>query len=490
MENKKKPNIIIFNVDQWRGDLLGHMGNPAAVTPHLDKIVETDAVSFRNAFCQNPVCTPSRCSFMSGWYPHVRGHRTMYHMMQKDEPVLLKTLKEAGYYVWWGGRNDLVPAENGFDDYCNEKYEPRRETKNYFGNDLRRGNPEDDTYYSFYVGEIEKEEGESHYHDPDWENVMGAIDFIKNPPADKPMCMYLPLLYPHVPFGVESPWYEMIDRDKMPERIKEPDSWDNKPSMLAGLYEKMNLSTWSEKRWAELRATYYAMCTRVDHQFGMLVEALKEQGLYEDTAIFFFSDHGEFAGDYGVVEKAQNVFQDCLTKVPFIIKPPSSVDIEPGVRDSLVELVDFTATVEDLTEVEPNHFHFGKSLVPIMKGEKQRHRDAVFSEGGRLKEEIHCNEDGPMNRNPSDLYWPRGEMQRSQGPEHTKATMVRTEKYKYIRRLDEKDELYDLEADPEETINLIDDASYKEIVIKLKERMLTFYQETCDVVPLVQNKRF
>ena len=84
---KKRPNIIIFNPDQWRGDVLGHMGNPAAVTPNLDKLAREDAVSFRNAFVQNGVCTPSRCSFMSGWYTHVRGHRTMHHMMKPDEPV-------------------------------------------------------------------------------------------------------------------------------------------------------------------------------------------------------------------------------------------------------------------------------------------------------------------------------------------------------------------------------------------------------------------
>ena len=70
----EKPHIIIFNVDQWRGDVLGHLGNPAAQTPNLDQIVKSGAVSFSNAFCQNPVCTPSRCSFMTGWYPHVSKH--------------------------------------------------------------------------------------------------------------------------------------------------------------------------------------------------------------------------------------------------------------------------------------------------------------------------------------------------------------------------------------------------------------------------------
>ena len=124
----ERPHIVVFNPDQWRGDVIGHLGNPAAVTPNLDNLVRTDAVSFRNAFCQNPVCTPSRCSFMTGWYPHVRGHRTMFHMLRgPDEPVLLKRMKEAGYFVWWGGKNDLVPAQRGYEDYCDVKHQPQEQ---------------------------------------------------------------------------------------------------------------------------------------------------------------------------------------------------------------------------------------------------------------------------------------------------------------------------------------------------------------------------
>ena len=93
MPMSPRPNLVIFNPDQWRGDVLGHLGNPAAITPNLDAWAATEAVSFRNAFTQNTVCTPSRTSFMTGWYPHVRGHRTMFHMLRPDEPMLLKRLK-------------------------------------------------------------------------------------------------------------------------------------------------------------------------------------------------------------------------------------------------------------------------------------------------------------------------------------------------------------------------------------------------------------
>ncbi|GGE27297.1 sulfatase [Pullulanibacillus camelliae] len=488
--SKKRPNIIIFNPDQWRGDVMGHLGNEAAMTPNLDQLVQEEAVSFSQAYCQNPVCTPSRCSFMTGWYPHVRGHRTMYHMLQKDEPVLLKTLKESGYFVWWGGKNDLVPAEYGYEDYCDIKYNPKEKPLPYWGgNDEWRGEPGSDTYYSFYVGRIAKLNDAEFYYDSDWANVLGAIEQIKNRPDDQPFCLYLPLLYPHPPYGVEEPWFSQIDRGKLPERIKSPEQWEGKASLLKGIYERQNMKTWTEERWDELRATYYGMCARVDHQFGMVMEALKDAGIYDETAVFFFSDHGDFTGDYGLVEKTQNTFEDCLTHVPLIVKPPLGIEINPGVNEALVELIDVSATVENLAGITPSHTHFGRSLLPLISGEVKAQRDSVFCEGGRLAEEDHCKELESLSSQETGLYWPRLSLQIEDGPEHTKAVMCRTKRYKYVRRLYEEDELYDLEADPHELDNRIHDPQMHAILSEMQERVLTFYQETCDVVPHHPNLR-
>jgi len=487
----KRPHIVIFNPDQWRGDVLGHVGNPAAVTPNLDALAGTDGVSFRQAYCQNPVCTPSRCSFMSGWYPHVRGHRTMFHMMKPDEPVLLRTLKEHGYFVWWGGKNDLVPAQHGYGDYCHVKYGSDRPTYP----DLHtlahwRGEPGSDTYYSFYFGLLERDDDDGergHYYDRDWANVLGAIDTIRShgrAPNDQPLCVYLPLTYPHPPYAVEDPYYSAIDRSRIPPRIPTPPGWPGKPSILRGIHERQNLQGWTEERWTELRATYYGMCARVDHQFGLLVEALREASMYDDTAVFFFADHGDFTGDYGLVEKTQNTFEDCLTRVPFLIKPPSWVPVRPRVSDALVELIDFPATVETLTGIAPRHTHFGRSLLPLLAGETDEHRDAVFCEGGRVHGETQCMElESGSSQNPEGLYWPRLSLQRAEGPEHTKAVMCRTRDFKYVRRLYEPDELYDLRADPAELHNRIDDPELADVRVQLKERLLTFYLETCDAVP-------
>ncbi|UCD85563.1 MAG: sulfatase-like hydrolase/transferase, partial [Deltaproteobacteria bacterium] len=261
MSEEKRPHIVIFNPDQMRADSLAHLGNPASHTPNFDKMANEDGVSFTNCFTTNPICTPSRCSFMSGWYPHVRGHRTLHHMMHENEPVLLKYLKDQGYFVWINTRNDLLPAqiENIYEKYCNIAFRPDKKMNPLpDGTKSWRGSPEGDNYYSFYQGRLDTNENGVRYDlDSAW--VEGAIDFIHNLPQDKPVCIFLPLLYPHPPYGVEEPWFSMIDRNKLPDRIPAPRNWEKKPSILKGLHELQGLKEWSEERWSELRATYLGM---------------------------------------------------------------------------------------------------------------------------------------------------------------------------------------------------------------------------------------
>ena len=503
----KKPHLIIFNPDQWRSDVMGCHGNPAAVTPVVDALVKTEGVSFSNAFCQNTVCTPSRCSFMTGWYPHVRGHRTMYHMLHPEwnEPNLLKILKDNGYHVWWGGKNDLTPGQEPVDTYCHERFHPTQEDFARWGYEPREGNHGnasgwrgefgDDNYFSFFKGKLDKGDKDI-YCDGDWAMVLGALDKIKNYDGDAPLCLYIPISYPHPPYCVEEPWYNLTDRDKLPPRRLPPPDYAGKASILKGIAEWQGLQEWTEERWTELRATYYGMCSRVDHQFGLILDALKDAGMYDDSAVFLFSDHGDYTGDYGIVEKTQNTFEDCLAKVPFVVKPPASVPVSPRVSDALVELVDFSATVYELTGIEPGYDHFGRSLLPLIAGETQNHRDAAFCEGGRLKGEVQAMERDSSSCGTSGdveygLYYPRLRLQITDdlGLYHTKATMCRTKTRKYIRRHYEQDELYDLVNDPAECHNVIADPAYADSLRQLKERMLTWYMETCDVVPRQTDRR-
>jgi arylsulfatase A-like enzyme len=263
-----------------------------------------------------------------------------------------------------------------------------------------------------------------------------------------------------------------------------------KAGILGQIHELAHLDRLPESYWDELRATYYGSCMRVDHQLGLILEALKNKEFYDDTAVFFFSDHGDFTGDYDLVEKTQNTFEDCLTRVPFIYKPPVQMGCQAGVRDSLIELVDLTATIYDLLDVDPGYDHFGKSLNPLLHAEVE-HRSAVFSEGGRRPGEAQASDRKSQSANAREgLYFPRVEVQLREEPlYHTQATMCRTREWKYVRRQHEDDELYDMKNDPQETRNRIHESAYASILSDLRLKMLDWYQTTADTLPQIEDDR-
>ena len=125
-------NFIYYNPDEMRADLLACYGHELAKTPNLDRLA-SQGVRFDQCHVQHTVCTPSRCSFMTGWYPHVRGHRTLWHSLQADEPNTLKYLRKAGYDVHWIGKNDLL-APGSFEDSVSHIYfNPPEERKELLG---------------------------------------------------------------------------------------------------------------------------------------------------------------------------------------------------------------------------------------------------------------------------------------------------------------------------------------------------------------------
>ena len=427
----------------------------------------------------------------------------MHHMLNpdRDEPNLLQILRKNGYFVWWGGKNDLVPGQLGYEDHCDEMFRPTKEDYlrwkvephpgNHGGDLSWRGKPDGDNFCSFFKGRLDSKPGKA-WFDHDWAMVYGAIDFVQRYSGSKPFCLFLPIGYPHPPYCVEEPWYSITDREMVPPRHVY-ENWKDKPSLLRGIRDGQNLTNWSEERWTELRATYYGMCSRVDHQLGLVLGTLRESERYDNTAVFFFSDHGDFTGDYGLVEKTQNTFQDCLSRVPLVVKPPKSQHMKPGIRNALVELIDFPATVYALAGIDSGYWHFGKSLVDQFSNDNLEHRDAVFTEGGRLPQEIQASEVESVASNGSlGLYSPRVNLQVAETLPlpHTKAAACRTHRFKYTRRAGEQDEFYDLENDVGETRNLIDDPNYSSEILRHKERMLTWYMETADVVPRDTDKRW
>ena len=473
-------NYIIFNPDEMRAESVGCYGHPLVRTPNIDRLA-SEGVRFDNAFCQHTVCTPSRCSFVTGWYPHVHGHRTLWHALRPDEPQLYGYLHDAGHTIWWdGGHNDMLSREsflNTVDEWHNH------------GGGARGANPfasDDPGYHSFL---LESHPGPIEEH-ADAAKVYAAIDFLRSGPR-KPFLIHLPLSLPHPPYSAPEPWHSMYSPDDIPP-LRPPDGAD-RPDYHELIRRYRRLGELSDEFMRQINATYLGQISFMDKLLGDLLDALAETGLDKDTVVLFFSDHGDYAGDYGLVEKWPSGLEDVLTRVPLIIRCPGG---KPGhVVTEQVELFDIMATVLELEGITPRHTHFAQSLVPQIHGAAGDPTRAVFAEGGYDTHEPHCFEgrmSGSEIKRAGDKthpYYPKMRQQQVHPDSVARCAMIRTPAHKLVRRTQGVQELYHLEKDPLELQNVYAKPEFAGIRQKLSERLLEWYMRTSDVTPFDEDPR-
>jgi arylsulfatase A-like enzyme len=467
----ERPNLLLFMPETLRQDAVFGPAGTTAMTPNMEALAE-EGVRFDNCFVQHTVCSPSRCSMFTGQYPHTWGHRTLTHLLRAQERNLFRDLKEAGYVTQCFGKNDLLAQEAvplSFDSVAlrvKPAPGPSREWP---------WPPEHKHYKSFYLGRLEKENAKGF----DWACVQSALEFLDEK-RDGPFCLFLPLALVHPPYRVEEPYFSRHDRSAVAAPI--PPEHGGKRRYVRMMYESYGLNRLEEADFREIRATYYGMTSRVDAYLGEVIRKLKERGLYEKTAIFVFSDHGDYAGDYGLTEKWWTGFEEGLIHTPLIMRIPGYPATAP--RRALVEMVDLYPTVLEAAGVEARHHHFGKSLLPLVRGETDFLRAAVFAEGGWQPEEKHCLE--PVL---GGIYHEKTHLPRRDPLVAARAAAVRTESHKYIYCPEEFDELYDLRADPRELVNLAPREEARAAREELRELLLRWFTLTSDAVPFETDKR-
>ncbi len=478
-------NFIFFVPDELRAESVGCYGHPLSRTPNMDRLA-AGGTRFDQCHVQHTVCTPSRCSFMTGWYPHVRGHRTLWHLLQPDEPNVLKYLKQAGYHVYWGGKNDLFApgsfAASVTDYRLGDR--SRRALPGPSHQALPPWEADDPRYYSFLSEPVD------HLEDlGDFRQVDGAIELLRGKPHE-PFALYLPLSYPHPPYRAPEPWHTMFDPAAIPSL--RPADLPDKPDFHARIRETRGLDRLDASTLRAINAVYLGMIGVVDTLLGQLLHALDETGYADNTAVFCISDHGDWAGDYGLVEKWPSALDDTLTRVPFIARVPGMarghVVAEP------IELFDFMATVLDLADIPAAHTHFARSLVPQLRGEAGDPGRAAFAEGGYDPHEPGTFEGrtgpgSPFATNPVSIYYPKGRLQQDHPESVCRAAMIRTMTHKLIRRPLGVSELYDLTHDPQELHNRYGDAAFLAVQRELERRLLDWYVHTSDVVPWDEHPR-
>jgi len=207
---------------------------------------------------------------------------------------------------------------------------------------------------------------------------------------------------------------------------------------------------------------------------------------------FASSDHGDFAGEYGLVEKWPSGCEDVLTRVPLLVSGPGC---KKGHRAAgQVELFDIMATIMEGAGITAQHTHYARSLMPQLAGVSGDMDRAVFCEGGYNKNEYHCNEGAELEsrsfmKSPGNIYYPKGLQQREHPESVGRATMIRTLKHKLVLRTYGDHELYDLPSDPGELNNLYGEKAYASVQADLERRMLDWYIATADSVPMEEDPR-
>lgn len=465
-----RPNFLFFMPETVRADAVFSDARATARTPVIDRLA-AEGARFDNAFVQMAYCTPSRISMFTGLYPHTSGHRSLFYLLRPYERNLFQDLKEAGYTTAVFGKNDLLAQESVAQSFDVREPTVRPDWKG-MPNPWQPGDPHE---LSFYFGCREGTD----CHDGDWACVQSALEFLDRD-HDRPFCLFLPLSFAHPPYQVEEPWFSMHDRAELPAPI--PREFAGKRRYVQMIHEVQKHERLGEADFREIKGCYYGMISRLDHQLGQLVDRLKARGLYDNTVICVFSDHGDYAGDYGLSEKWQCAFEDCMVHTPLVLRVPGCGPVAP--RRALVEMVDLYPTVLELAGVEPKHYQFGRSLVPLLRGATDALRDAVFAEGGYLLDEAH----GFTPVTPG-LYGGRTQWRYDDPLVIAKAIMVRTPHYKYVYCPDDRDELYDLERDPDELHNIVEQPDAQTVRTDLRARILEWLTRTADTVPFGRDKR-
>jgi choline-sulfatase len=481
----KPMNFVFFFPDEMRAESVGCYGHPVVKTPNMDKLAG-EGVRFDQCFVQHTVCSPSRCSLMTGWYPHVAGHRTLWHLLRPHEPSLFRYLKEAGYHIEWHGKNDLYATEYFPGTVDHFALGGPKGGHGKAGTDADN-NEEEPPLYSFL-----KKPSHGGLHDTaDMRKVQGGIDFLRTRRADdQPFMLYLPLSFPHPPYGAPEPYHSMYSPDELPPL--RPSGLPGKPDFYRLIREYRGLDQAPEELLRKIQAVYLGMISYSDWMLGELLRALEETGLADNTTVIVASDHGDWAGDYGIVEKWPSGLDDTLTRVPLIIRAPGN-RAGHAVREQ-VELFDIMATVLELAGLEAKHSHFARSLVPQLNGAAGDPERAVFTEGGYDPREPHCYEgnatrESTNGRGTDHVYWPKS-LQQQEHPESVcRSTMMRTLDYKLVRRTNGVNELYDLREDPRELRNVYGEPAYASVRAEMETRLVDWYINTSDVVPFQEDPR-
>ncbi len=481
-------NILFIMCDQLRFDYLGCAGHPHLRTPNIDALAAR-GVRFARAYAQSPVCGASRMCFYTGRYVHSHGASWNNIPLKAGEMTMGDYLRPLGLRTVLVGKTHMRAdtegmARLGIDpdseigvlvSECG--FEPFERDDGLYGIGPDGRYDEREPRYNDYLRNLGYD-GDNPWHD--WANAAAddngdllsgwflknaaeparipdehsetpymtrrAMDFIAEA-GDDPWCLHLSYIKPHWPYVVPSPYHALYGPDDILPAVRTESERGNRahPVYRAFMDHRVARAFSRDEVRRAVIPTYMGLIGQIDDQLGVLFRFLEERGLFEDTMIVLTSDHGDYLGDHWLGEK--DLFHDPSVKIPLIVYDPSTAaDAARGtVCEALTESIDLLPTFVEALGGDPQpHRLEGLSLVPALHGNRPQdwRRYAISEYDYSLLPAARA-----LGAEPSGA----------------RLFMVTDNHWKYIHADGLRPMLFDLANDPDELVDLGDDAGYADV---------------------------
>ncbi len=467
----ERPNILFVFADQHRHDALGCAGNTRIETPNIDRLASS-GVRYTDAWCQSPICQPSRAALITGRYPRELGvMRNFGPDMDSQWPTFMKQLQQAGYHTASIGKTHYYAeglaapdgetdmrqhaprvAEFGFDHVVEE-----------FDRYVHALDGVHTPYTSYLraegVYEAYREKVKSIWRltEQHWDGVTSPLSkeqdltsfltreaqsWLARQTASRPFFLQVSYVQPHVPLMGDPEWADFYRDLQIPRGAASSSTSDVAiwKDYLSWCGHHANAHLLSDEYVLAGARQYYAMISLIDECVGRLVSQLDEQNMLNDTWVVYSSDHGEMLGDHGLMAKFN--FYRSSVQVPLIVRPAGGCN--PATSSALAAVIDIGPTLLEVAGAEPLQTARGRSLLPGVTGNDPG-RATLFSEIQKQSRKAEA----PVFR------------------------AVRNDRYRLTLETttDTPCELFDLQEDPQELHNRVGDPSLTSVQAELKNQL-------------------
>ncbi len=393
---RERPNVLFLIADDLTASALASYGNAQCATPNLDRLAAR-GVRFTRAYCQFPVCGPSRAALMSGMYAQSigvtgNGKSERFTANLGERPSLAEHFRDHGYYTARVGKiyhmrvpGDVTAGVDGPDHAeswierfnCQGPEWATRGEHEHLSNETLKRIPDKHYGLGFGTAFYAIRAAADAARQPDALAADKAIELLEAH-RDEPFFLAVGFVRPHVPLVAPAEFYAPYPAAEMELAPAVDGDWDDIPKAGISGYNSKKRGLEDPERQRKVLSAYYASVSFLDAQVGRVLDALDELGLADDTLVVFTSDHGYHLGEHDFWQKMS--LHEESARIPLMMAGPG---IEPAESGSLVEQIDFYPTLAALAGLDvPAHCQ-GESLVPVLADPRHRVRDGAYTLKGR-----------------------------------------------------------------------------------------------------------